>query len=346
MNKTNAIVTISNIKDIEKIDENTKYINISIDNIDINVIDYFLLNGKDYLYSESINKINGFIYVDYNTFSNGEKLITNIIDAMPNNLNTIEKVRYLYITIGKLLCSDINTMEDKNEKVLFSNISTINNIWGSLNTRKTSNISASKIFMYICSRIGIKVELVNSSFNSIGNKVYVSEKNYVVVDLYSDLPYIQGHFITKNFDKYNNDKKLDIKIGYIDDEYNNYYLDEMLNNINSLDNDVIDTILSLSEKVLNIDIIGPLELSTIYKNIFNRYIPNYDIRINNFYINDLTNKKHFIVINYGDNYYSYNYTKHKFIKVSYDEIYNNLENHMIGLYLDENFIINKKEAVL
>ena len=46
MNKESIIVTIDSIKDIDKITSDTKYINISIDKVGSDVIDYFLINGK------------------------------------------------------------------------------------------------------------------------------------------------------------------------------------------------------------------------------------------------------------------------------------------------------------
>ena len=94
MNKGSIIVNINSVKDIEKINKDTKYLNISIDNVDIDVIDYFLVNGKDYLYSDNINNINGYIYVNYDMFVGSEKVIDNIIKNMPCNLSNIEKIRY------------------------------------------------------------------------------------------------------------------------------------------------------------------------------------------------------------------------------------------------------------
>ena len=346
MNKGDIIITIDSIKDIEKINKNTKYINIAIDSVDMDVIDYFLLNGQDYLYSDRVNDNNGFIYIDYNTFKDSEKVIDNIIDNMPNNLSDIEKIRYIYISLGKILCLDININENKNEVISFNNISTINNIWGSISRLKTTDLSISKLFMYLCHRVGIKSEIVNTNVNNIGNKVYINDNDFIIVQLYNDLSYIQGGFVTKFFDKYNNDKSIDKRIGYINDEYTDFYINRVLSNIDSLDSDVIGVILSLTEKILNIDNIGTLELSSIYKNIFKEYLPNYDIRINNFYIVDEMNKKHFIVINYGDLYYSYNYSSHKFIKVRYEDIYKNIESNLIGLYCDEDFIRNKKEVLV
>ena len=346
MNKGSIIVTIKDIKDIDKIDKDTKYINLCIDDVNMEVIDHFLMGGKDYLYGDSINGINGFIYVDYDMFKSSEKIIDTIIDSMPNNLSSLEKIRYIYIYLGKILCSDINTMEDKNETVSFSNISTINNIWGSISKRKTSNIVISKILMYICNRIGIKSEIVNTSVNDIGNKIYIDDKEFIIVNLFNDLPYIQGGFSFRYFDKYNVDKKIDKKLRYIDGEYTDYYLSKSLSDINSLDGNVVEIILSLTAKILNIESIGTMELYYIYKNIFNEYLPNYDVRINNFYVNDGIEKKHFIVINYGDEYFSFNYSTNSFIKIKYEDIYNKIENNLIGLYFDEDFIREKKEVLV
>ena len=44
MNSTEVIVNVKDMNDISKITENTKYINICIDDVKIEVIDYFLLH--------------------------------------------------------------------------------------------------------------------------------------------------------------------------------------------------------------------------------------------------------------------------------------------------------------
>ena len=163
MNNTDVIVSISSVKDIEKITDNTKYINIAIDNYDADVINYFINNGFYYSYYDSINGNNGFIYTNYNTFKMGEEIIAGIINNMPNDLNDLEKVRYLYVTIGKIISIDINTLEDKNEVISFNNISMVNNIWGCLSLGKCSNISICKLLMLLCSRLNIRCELVSNS---------------------------------------------------------------------------------------------------------------------------------------------------------------------------------------
>ena len=174
MNNTNVIVSVNTMNDISNINNNTKYINLSIDSFNSDVINYFLEYGKGYSYTDTINNKNGFIYATYSMFKNSENIINGIINNIPSNLSNIEKVRYLYIALGKILSADINTMDNKNEKISFSSVSVINNIWGSITSGKTTSACISKLLMYLCSRIGIKSELINSDINgNIGNKIYV-----------------------------------------------------------------------------------------------------------------------------------------------------------------------------
>lgn len=345
MDGTNIIVNINSIEDIEKISEDTKYINLSIDKIDTNVIDYFLLHGQDYMYSDLIGDKCGFVYINYETFKRSEKCIDDIIDMMPSLSNDIEKVRYIYIKIGKLLSIDINTIDSKNEVISFGMISTINNIWGSLDKRRCTNVSISKIFMYLCSRIGISSELVSSSIQgNVTNKINIQD-SYIIVDLFNDLSYIQGGFITHYFDKYNSDEEIDKRIGYITSHYSDYYIDKALKKINYIDLDTPYKVLSLTEKIINVSMVGSYELGSIYRYIFDKYCPNYDVRINNFYVFD-GNREHFVVISYNDNYYFYNYTNKSFVNVSYNDIYSGFENNRIGLYKGEDFLFNKEGVVI
>ncbi len=349
MDKDSVIVSVKSIDDISKINSNTKYINICIDDVKMEVIDYFILHGQNYSYSDTINNRNGFIYVDYSMFKSGEAIIDSIIDGMPINLNDIEKVRYIYISLGRTLSVDINIMNNKNDVISFGNISTINNIWGSLCKGKITDVSISKLFMYLCSRIGIKSELINSSINGhVANKVYI-DGGFLVVDLYSDIYNIQGEFITHYFDKFNNNSDMDKKVLYIKDHYMDYYIDKVLKNVDYTNQDIVYEILSLTEKILDINNIGVVELSKIYRGIFDKYCPNYDIKINNFFVYDDLNsrkKEHFIIIGYSDKFYSFNYNRKCFMSIDYDMLYDNLKNKKIGLYNDEDFNIKEKSMVL
>lgn len=347
MNGTDVIVNIKSIKDIDNITENTKYINISVDDVNIEVIDYFLLNGMNYSYSDTINGRNGFIYASYDMFSYGESIIDNIIDSMPSNLSKLEIIRYIYISLGKIFISDINVMDNKNETVSFDKISTINNIWGAISKGKVLDVVTSKIFMYVCSRIGIKCELISASIKgNVANKVYLDD-SFLIVDLFNDLYNIQGGFSTDYFDKYNDDKVMDKKIGYINEEYTNYYISEIFRNIDYTKKDILYEILSLTSKVLNINDIGPYELFKIYRGIFDKYVPNYDIKINNLFVcSRFDDKEHFTIFSYNDEYYGFNYSKRCFIKVDDSVLYNNIMNRRIGVYDDEDFKLSEKRVVL
>jgi len=338
MSVKNIIVNIENIHDTKKIDSNTKYINIDISKVDNDVITYLLENGSKYSYSDTIDSKSNFIYVDYDTFKKSEYIIDGLLERIPSGLNDIEKVRYIYISLGRMLCVDINSIENKNEIISFNTISTINNIWGCLNKGSISNISISKLFMYILCRIGIKSELITNGINgNIGNKVYIGD-DYIIVNLYNDIYNIQGGFSTKYFDKYNDNVVIDRKIGYIKEDYVNYYIDNLIRD--SLDDkNILSKFINITSKYININYIGTYELYLIYKEIIDKYNLR-DINIYNFFVyKGEYHKEHFIVIGSKDIYYSYNYSKGCFIKVDKDIIYDNIKNRNIGLYDNENFDI-------
>lgn len=347
MNSSYVIVNIKCIKDIENISDKTKYINISINDVGSDVIDYFRINGSRYSYSDIIDDRSGFIYASYDMFKLGESIIDNIIDRMPTNLNSIEKVRYIYISLGKILSSDINTMENKNEIVSFNRINTINNIWGAISKGKVGDAVASKIFMYVCARIGIKCELISNSIKgNVANKVYVDD-SFLIVDLFNDIHNIQGGFSTHYFDKYNDNKEMDKKICYIKDDYMDYYVDNVLKNGNFTKENILYEILSLTSGVININNIGTFELFKIYRNIFDKYAAGYDIKINNLFVyNGIETKEHFIVFSYDERYYSFNYNKKFFVNVDKSILCDNIKNKKIGIYDDEDFEIKERGFAL
>ena len=251
----NSIVSINKEEDISKITKETKYINIPIDIVDNNINNYFLINGVDYSYSESINSKQGFIYTDYNMFKQGELLIDSIIKDIPQNLSDIEKVRYIYITLGKELNIDINTLSSKNEILSLHNITNLNNIWGALSKKSITRSSIVKILLYICSKIGIKSEVVSTDIKgNMANKIYINN-TYLIVNLFEDIANIKAGFSTEHFDKYNNNIELDKKIKYINDNYTEYFLDKELKYINYNDDNLLLQILTITENIIKIIII-------------------------------------------------------------------------------------------
>lgn len=346
MRGQNSILEVNNEEDIKKITENIKYINLNLNSIDNKVIDYFLNNGINYRYAETIGNKKGFIYVDYKTFTDGIVEINTILDEMPINLNILEKAKYLYIKLGLLVGYDINTVEEKNEIISLNNITPINNIWGALSKRKVTEESINKILVYLYSRVGIKSEIVKSGINgNLAVKIYL-ENTYLIVNLSKDLSNIKGRFRTEYFDKYNVDKELDKKINYIKEDYTDYYLDKALNNLDYTKEDILYEVLSITEKMIDISSINTYELSEIYQKINKKYFNNYNIKINNFYLNKKEEKEHFIVISYDEKYYSYNYIKKTFIRLDYNYIIESIKNKIIKLYQGEDFNISKGRKVV
>ena len=141
----------------------------------------------------------------------------------------------------------------------------------------------------------------------------------------------------------NDNLELDRKIGYIKESYNENIIEKSLKNLNYSKEEIIETILEKTSKIINIDNVKPIELSMIYEEIFSKYCPNYDVQIHNLYMNCYPNKEHFIIISYNNFLYSYNYTKHEFVKISQKEMIQNIEEQRIGIYLNEKvpFLTNK-----
>ena len=336
MNRDGIIKTIKSIDDIANLSKDTRYINIDIVNPNKDVIDYFKTNGKDYLYAESINDVNGYIYVSYDTFIKSEEIIEKIISNIPSNLNKIEISKYIYTKIGSIIGYDINSMYEKNDNFTFSKISTINNVWGAIYESKATNQAYTKIYMYLCSLLDIDCEIITiNDEGDVANKLYIDNNN-LIVNLTKDIPYIEAKFKTRYFSNYNDIISLDKKINYIYEEYNDIKLDKLLKNID-YNTDFLLHFLSIVSSTLNIDNINPIELGIILKYLFDKYCSIYDIEINNLYISDICDiRRHFILISYNDEYYSYNYKLKNFMKIKKEDLIKKIDEEKIGIYLNEN----------
>ena len=335
--------------DIKKLKEtpSVKYINIDIYNPNLEVIYYLIDNGSKYSYSELLDNKNGYIYVPYEVFKEGELELLDIINSIPTNLNELEISRYLYITLGKTLGYDINILPDKNETFNLKTINTINNIWGCIKNKKGTNISFTKIYLYLCRIMNIDCNLVPVSNTGYLKNILNIEDKKILTDITGDIPLIQAGFRTNNFVGYNDNIELDKKINYIKDTYNEEKIEKIMKNIDYNKEDILVEILLNTQKVLNINNIKPIELGIIYDIIFEKYCPNYNISINNLFIKDLNNdKEHFILISCNNKYYSYNYTRLSFMEISYNEIMKNIENKKIGIYLNEKIPTYNKEKVI
>ena len=339
------------MEDIEtlKNSPDVKYINLDISTPNMEVIYYLLENGDGYSYSDMLEGKNGYIYVSFDIFKESELLILDIIAGIPTDLNKLEIARYLYITLGKIIGYDINILPDKNETFNLKNINTINNIWGCLYNLKGTNVSLTKTYAYLCHMMNIDCELIaTSNIGYLKNTLSIDNKT-IITDLTQDIPFIQASFKTKYFLGYNDNLSIDKKINYIKDDYSEAKIEQSLKNLNYESDEIIKEILLKTQNIIKANEIKPIELGIIYDIIFQKYCPNYNISINNLFINGIYEKKeHFILISYNNKCYSYNYNRTSFVELSYDEIIKNIEDKKIGVYLNEKIPImniQKEKAI-
>lgn len=343
------IMTIRNMQDIEKLKTKStvKYLNLDITSPNLEVLYYLVDHGQKYSYAEVIDDINGYIYVPHEIFKHSQLFIFDIINSIPIDLNELEIARYLYITIGKNLGYDINILPDKNEIFNLKTINTINNIWGALYNTKGTNLSFTKLYLYLCRIMNIDCNLITvSKLGYIKNLLTINNTN-IIVDITQDIPFIQAGFTTRNFTGYNDNQTLDKKIAYIKDDYSENKIEDSLRGLDYTSKEIFKIILLKTQNIISANLLKPIELGIIYDIIFNKYCPNYDISINNLYINEHKSKEHFILINYKDKYYSYNYSRNSFVEISKEELDKNINNEKIGIYLNEKIpFITKKEKVI
>lgn len=327
-----GIFKLESINDISLLNNDIRYINVSIDTYDGELNNYLLNSGQNYMYGElSSNKV-GYIYVDYETYYKGEYLIQEIINDMPDNLNTVEICKYIYTSLGDILEYDININPNKNENYRYNLFASINNIWGSLVSHKCNSLSISKIYYYILNRLGINNTIKYSNDDEYYNIINI-DNEILTVNLYRDIPFIQSKFQTKYFDNYNDDINLDKKINYIKNDYTEKLIDKNLKNIS---NNTLESILSNTCNFMNISNISSSSLNIIYEIIFKKYYPYQDITINNLYLNDIyNNQDHFLLFSDKHKHFSYNYKTNNFIEISDSEIKKNIKNGKIGVYLEE-----------
>ncbi len=333
-NSKSLIVSVSSMKDIENITKNTKYINIDITNPNYDVIKHFIKNGSRFMYSDIINNTKGYNYVSYEDFCNAESIIDMIYVNMPSDLNKLEMAKYLYVMTAKYVSFDINTDLNKSELYNLTLMSSAGNLWSSLANGRVTDISASKIYYYLCRRMDIDISIVIDEDEKTSLTKLNIYNQILVTDLFEDIPYIQANMQTRHFAPYNDDIAMDKKIKYLKTRYNDYFIDKALKNIDYTKEDILSTILAKTEEIIDVANTKPTTLSVIYEYIFNKYCPNYNIKINNLYLNNYA-KKHFIIISYNNEHYSYNYKQKRFVKVNESELIDNLNLGKICLYQHE-----------
>ena len=335
---TNPIImNICNMEDIEQLKKTptVKYLNVDISNNNREIIEYLKKYGQNFYYAERINDINGYVYVDYDTFIAGEEILTSIIKKIPHKLNDFEKVRYLYLKLGETVGYDINIIEEKNEDFTFDKINSINNLWYSLKEGKGINNSYTKALYYLLTLIGIKNEIITTNdYNYHANKIDVNN-HILIVDIGKDIPFIEAKYQTRFFGNNNDLKEIDQKIGYIDECY---FEDIISKNFNPLDNreETLESVLNKITKILDISQIKPIELGIILEEILKKYYSKPGISINNLYLSDIYHhKEHFLLISDQDKHYSYNYRMNAFLEMKKSDLIENININRIGIYKGE-----------
>lgn len=340
-------MNIKNMEDINKLknNPNIKYLNINLTTPDLEVIYYLIEHGQKYSYSDLIEEQPGYIYVPHKIFKKSQMFILDIINHIPKNLNQLEIARYLYITIGKNLGYDINILPEKNETFSLKNINIINNLWGSIQESKGTNISFCKLYLYLCQLMNIDCQIITTSQTGYLKNILTIDNNNIIVDITQDIPYIQAGFKTRNFNGYNDTLEIDKKIFYIKEDYNEIIIDKKLKYIPNNQKQIFKNILSITQDIIKVQNIKPIELGLIYDLIFTKYCPNYNISINNLYIKNKTLKEHFILITNEQQHYSYNYTKNSFVEIPKEELIKSFESKRVGIYLNEKIptILNKEK---
>ena len=331
---TSLICNVKSKKDLDNIGNSTKYLVIDVINSSNDIFTYLIEHGQKYFYAELIDDLKGFFFVNYNTFIKGEFQIKKIIEGLNTNFTELEKLRYIYISLGKYLMNDINSIEYKNDKYSFNDVGTISNMWGALATGKANSLSVAKIVKYICHLVGLNCKIVfdNKMFY---NEITIGEQT-LLINLFLDIPYIQFGFPTIYFSTYNDDIQLDKKIGYINKKYNSFLLDKSLKKMLFSESFNIEHILHTLEEIINISMVGPMELWQMLNIIFSKYYPNGNIIVNNLYINcENGRRQHFVLISNDGNYYSYNYESNNFIVLNKKDLIDGLNNGKMGIYLGE-----------
>ena len=118
----------------------------------------------------------------------------------------------------------------------------------------------------------------------------------------------------------------------LDNKYNNVLIEKALKNTDYTKENCVEEILYKTQNIIEAYNLFSVELSVIYEYIFSIYCPNYNIKINNLYNQEI---RHFIMITYNDKHYTYDNKIKSFIRVNDLDIVDNIHNGKMGLYKDE-----------
>ena len=176
--------------------------------------------------------------------------INFIMSSIPDNLTDLEKVRYIYINLGKLFSYDYLVIFD--ESVITKPIDYDKN---EIDRYKTC-YQISEILMTLinglipnCQAKIIERKIPGRSFNKehVATEVIFNDGLKLILDLTLDLANIQGGLKTKEFGYTTNSTgdydiislkecaEMDKKLGFIADKYTDDYIDEFIEQLSKID---------------------------------------------------------------------------------------------------------------
>ena len=183
----------------------------------------------------------------------GQNIISSInyiMSSIPENLTDLEKVRYIYINLGKIFSYDYRVIVD--ESVINEKIDYLNN---EISRYKTCYQISEVLTILIngliptCHAEILERKLPRRRFikEHVATSVSFSDGLKIILDLTLDLANIQGGLRTKEFGYTTNSKgeydiisqkeceQMDKKLGFITDKYVDDYIYEFVQNLNKKD---------------------------------------------------------------------------------------------------------------
>ena len=224
--------------------------------------------------------------------------INFIATSMPDDLTDLEKVRYIYINLGKLFSYDYRIVAD--ESVISKPLDYADNEISRYQTcYQISEVLTVLIngLVPTCHAKVIERKINGRSFNKehVATEVTFKDNSKILLDLTLDLSNIQAGLRTKEFGfttNGNNDydiislrecEEMDKKLGFIADKYTDDYIDEfkrILNNTNfsgKTKAEILDFKIRKIKEVLAKDFKGEHEAIRYINTLFNKILTNEEL---------------------------------------------------------------------
>ena len=219
--------------------------------------------------------------------------INFIMSSLPDGLTDLERVRYIYINLGKIFSYDYRIVADESvaeEKVDYSK----NDIG-----RYKTCYQISEILMVLingliptCEAQMLERKIPGRSFNKehVATAVTFADGLKIILDLTLDLSNIQAGLKTKEFGFTTNETgeydiislsecaAMDKKLGFITDKYTDDYIDEFVDVLNKMDfssktpSEILDYKITKTKELFAKDFKGAHEAIRYIYTLFNKIL--------------------------------------------------------------------------